>query len=99
MLSGRRLDVHVLDANLEKLGDLAADFVAVGTDLRSLRQHRYVGVSDTQTLTTQHLEYVTDEDLTISTLPSRIGVFEVLSDIAQACGSEESIAQRMQYHV
>jgi hypothetical protein len=42
---------------------------------------------------------VTDESLAVGTLPSRVGVFEVLADVAQACRAQEGVAQSVEHNV
>jgi hypothetical protein len=96
---GRRFDVHEVGTDFKKLGELAADLVAVGAYFRGFGEHGDVGVSNTQMAGAKQLDDVADESLAIGTLPSRVGIFEVLADVAQARSTQEGVTQGMQYHV
>jgi hypothetical protein len=96
---GRRFDIDVFGTDLEKIGDLTADLVAVGAYFRGFGQHGDVGVSNTQMARAKQLDDVADESLTVGALPSRVGIFEVLADVPQARRSQEGVTQGVQHYV
>ena len=96
---GRRFDIHVFGTDLEKVGDLSADLVAVGAYFRGFGEHGDVGVSNTQMARAKQLDDVADESLAVGALPARVGIFEVLTDVAQARCTQEGVTQGVQYYV
>ena len=71
----------------------------MGCDLRGLRQHRHVGVSDLETAFAQHGEHRGDKAPAIRPSPAWVGIAEMLTDIAEASRTEQRITQRVQHDV
>src|SRR6185437_4131350 len=99
LLGSRRLYVDPLDIYLEKLRDLAPDVIAHRRELRPLRKHRHIGVSYAELAGAQHVHDRTHEAFAVGALPARIGVLEVLPDVAEPGRPEQRIGKRVQHDV
>src|SRR6185312_9754120 len=84
LLGGGRLIVHVVRADLQQLGNLAADLVAVRPYFRRFGKHGDVSIAHAQFTGAEHVQYMAHEALAVSTLPTWVGVFEMLTDIPQS---------------
>src|SRR6266478_1212535 len=81
-LGGGRLDVDALPADLQQLCNLASHGLAIGGDLRRLREHREVYVSHGETPCAQQREHARDEASAVGAFPLRVGVTEMVPDVA-----------------
>ncbi len=67
--------------------------------LGCLRNNGGVNVTDLPAFALHLLEHVPQQYPTVGALEGRIGVREVLADIAKRRGAEQCVAQSMQHHV
>lgn len=76
-----------------------ADRVAMGANARGLSQQRHISVAYNQTPRGKHPHHRRNKPAAVCATPLRVGIGKVLTDVAQARGTQQRITQGVQQHV
>ena len=89
------LEVDLSRIDPEVRGKILAHGGEIGRELGSLRDHRGIDVGDPETERFDQAERPAQEDAAVDPRERRLGIGEMPADVAEARGSQECIANRM----
>ena len=98
-LGGGGLDVDLAQLDLQILGDGLAHGLDVRRHLRCLGSDGAVDVTHLPALFSYQADHVAQQYPAVGALEARIGIGEMLADVAQRRGAQQGIGQSVQQYV
>ena len=98
-LRGGGLDIHLLFADLQIGGEVAAHRRHMRRELGSLRDHGDVHVAYAQRFFMQQGRHLAQQDAAVDVFVVFAAVGEMTADIAERRGAQQRIAQGMDQHI
>ena len=99
LFGGSGFNVHLVQINLKIRSNQRAHRFNMRRHFWRLSNDGVVDIADLPAFGVDQAHHMTQQHATVRTFEGRVGVREMLADIAQRRGAEQRITERMQQHV